>query len=448
MLKNRYQEILVGMGLMSLVRGIISLRRNRSTLLIDDSRFSVDTYPGVFVSELEILSLIRLGRKYDIPELVDLRQSLVPAELDLVTNERRLKLGQSALFNFKEMLRKYPELLDESDLDQVYAEQEENFTKYFLSELSRYETLSYEASMRPKGKGLRFELQGPQWVKTVFKRFGELLNQEYQESKNLKFHSLLHLLGLTHEEKLKTSLGGEEIPFYFFRTFSPVYRLQDFFLATQLKRRLVLLGGDYKASTIQYWQFYEDKFENLLLASFEGVISAERVLFFSHLPEEVPFHIDAPYKVFRKTKIAPSKRLTTPFPPTKLTCITDMNLLGSERPYRVLVTGSEYASYHWPYPELPGSKFEFYEKDIKNDFEEDSKALPFAKGQAELRYLGSVTLDLRSLKSDKKNEAPVLKLLPLGIVAKDRPIKGFEYWGAFRYRSMGLLALSYGIEGN
>lgn len=62
MLKNRYQEILVGMGLTSLVRGIISLRRNRSTLLIDDKRFCVDTYPGLFVSELEILSLLRLGK--------------------------------------------------------------------------------------------------------------------------------------------------------------------------------------------------------------------------------------------------------------------------------------------------------------------------------------------------------------------------------------------------
>lgn len=445
MLKNRYQEILVGMSMMSLVRGIISLKRNRSTLLIDDKRFSVDTYPGLYLSELEILSLLRLGKKYDIPELTDLRQFLRPAKIDLVTNERRLKLGSAPLANFREILRKFPELLDASDFDQVYAENEESFNRYFFTELTRFETQNFEASMRPKGH--HFELQGPQWVKTLYNRFGELLNQEYQDSKSLKFQALLHLLGLTHEEKLKTTLGAEEIPFYFFRTFSPVYRLQDFFLATQLKRRLVLLGGDYKESTIQYWQFFENKFENLLLASFEGVISGDRVLFFSHLPEEVPFNMRSPYGVFRKTKMVPVKRMNAPFPPTSLTCVAHTNLLGSERPYRVIGKGQEFAYYHWPYPELPGSKPQFYDKDLKASFEEDADALPFSKSQVEVHSAGSVTLDMRQVKSDKKHEAPVLKRLPLDIVAHERPIKGFEYWGPFRYRGQGLLALSYGIEG-
>src|SRR6478609_5769405 len=138
MLKNRYQEILVGMGLMSLVRGIISLKRNRSTLLIDDKRFTVDSYPGHFVSELEILSLLRIGKKYDIPELVDLRQFLLPATIDLVTNDKRTKIGKSPLNNIKEILRKYPELIDASDLDEVYKENDETFSRYFMGELARY----------------------------------------------------------------------------------------------------------------------------------------------------------------------------------------------------------------------------------------------------------------------------------------------------------------------
>jgi frataxin-like iron-binding protein CyaY len=445
MLKNRYQEILVGMGLVSLVRGIISLKRNRSTLLIDDKRFTVDSYPGHFLSELEILSLLRLGKKYEIPELVDLRQFLVPARIDLVTNERRIKIGEGPLSNIKEMLRKYPELLDHSDLDQVYEEQDEVFNKYFISELTRYESQNQEASMRPKG--YHFDLQGSKWVKTFYQRFGDLLNQEYQESKSLKYSGLLHLLGIAHEEKLKTTLGAEEIPYYFFRTFSPIYRLQDFFLATQLKRRLVLLGGDYKESSIQFWQFFNNKFENLLLESFEGVISGERVLFFSHIPEEVPFKVISPYPVFRKTQFSPAKRMTAPFPPNCLTYLADMNLLGSERPYRVLAKGNDFSFYHWPYPDLPGSKPKFYENDLKEAFTKDSMTLPFQNSPVEVTPTGSVTLDLRPLRANKKSEAPVLKRLPLSVGDSEHPIRGFEYWGPFRYRSFGLLALSYGIEG-
>lgn len=443
MLKNRYQEILVGVGLMSLVRGIVSLKRNRTTLLIDDKRFSTESYPGLYLSELEIRSLLRTGKKYEVPELQDLRQFLTPATLELVTEERRLRLGLSPLENLKELLRKFPELIEASDLDQVYAEPEETFQKYFLEELARYENQSFEASMRPKG--YHFDLQGPKWLKTVYSRFGELLNKEYDVSKNLKFKGLLHLLGLSAEEKLKTRLLPEEIPYYFFRTLSPLFRLQDFFLTTQLKRRLVLLGGDYKESSIQFWQMHENKFENLLLASFEGVISGERVLFFSHLPEEVPFGIKSPFHLLRKAQVNPVKRNTTPFPPTSLTFVTNTSLMGSERPYRVLAKGHDLAYYHWPYPELPGSKPEFYQKSLMESFEEDSHLLPFDKGAVEANHSGSVTLDLRPLRIERKSEAPILSRLPLEIAQGEKVIQGFEYWGPFRYRSLGLLALSYGV---
>lgn len=445
MLKNRYQEILVGMGFLSLIRGIISQRRNRSTLLIDDKRFSIDSYPGLFLSELEILSLLRLAKKYDIPELLDLRQFLVKGKIDLVTEKRRVSLGQSPLSNIKEVLRKFPELLDANDYDEVYSQKESEFEAWFLSELKRYEEGAHEGSQRTKG--YRFELQGPKWIKTVYQRFGIFLNEEYESSKSLKYPGLLHLLGLSHEEKLKTSLGAEEIPFYFFRTFSPIYRLQDFFLATQLKRRLVLLGGDYKESTIQYWQLHDNKFENLLLASFEGVISGERVLFFSHVPHDVTFNIQSPFNFFRKTQVSPVRRSSGPFPPNELTFMVNTDLMGSEKPFRVLARGNEFSYYHWPYPVLPGSKPEFYAEDLKASFKEDSELLPFGPNQVEITPGHSVTLDLRPLKSDKKHEAPLLMKLPLEITHNERPIKGFEYWGPFRYRSLGLLALSYGIEG-
>src|SRR5688500_10123284 len=110
MLKNRYQEILVGLNLMSLVRGLISLRRNRSTLLIDDKRFQAESYPGSYISELEILSFLRLGKTYDVPELLDLRNFLSPASIEFITSEVRLKTSGRPFENLRELLRKYPEL--------------------------------------------------------------------------------------------------------------------------------------------------------------------------------------------------------------------------------------------------------------------------------------------------------------------------------------------------
>lgn len=446
MLKNRYEEILVGRSLMSLVRGLISLKRNRTTLLIDDYRFSGDSYPLHFLSELEILAILRIGKQYDIPELKDLRQFLISSQLAFVTDKWRLMSGRTPYQNLKELLRKFPELLDANDLDEVFAFSAGEFDSFFLGELKRYEELSYEAGQRPKG--MRFDLQGPRWFKTIYERLGKMLNEEYQGTKDLKFLSLLHLLGIASEEKLKAHLYPEELPFYFFRLLSPIYRLQDFFLITQLKRRLLLLGGDYKESTVQFWQFHEQKFENLLLSSFEGVISGKRVLFFSHLPEEVPFGLKSPYPLFRKTQMAPQKRVNHLFPPTSLTFMASLDSLGSERPFRVLAHSSTEMSYfHWPYPEQPGSKAEFYEKDLQEAFNSDARDLPFDAGQVTAQGTLSVCLDLRQLRAPKKSEAPNLTRLPLSVAIQDQEIQGFEYWGPFRYKSLGLLSLCYGVEG-
>lgn len=444
MLKNRYDEIIVGLGLSSLLRGIISLKRNRSTLLIDDKRFNVDSYPGHFLSELEIKSLLRLGKKYSIPELLDVRKFLNPSEMTFIIGEKRLKLGKSPLENIKELLRKFPKLLDSEQLAEVFSENEKEFEAFFSEELSRYENNCYEGSLR--NKGYRFDLQGPKWFKNFFANFKLEINRDYESSKDLKFSGLLQLLGVSGEEKLKSNLSQDEIPFYFFRAISPVYRLQDFFLGIQLKRRLMLLGGDVKESSVQYWQLHENKFENLLLASFEGVISGGRVLFFSHLPTDVPFSIKSPYVHFKKSQVYAARRNSTPFPPTEINYFVSDELIGSERPYRVQAQGSELSFYHWPYPELPGSKYQFYNEELKADYVADSKILPFSE-MGEIQESLSVTLDLRDHKFSKTNDKQVLRPLDLEIVSEGKPIEGFEYWGPFKYRTLGLLALTYGIEG-
>lgn len=446
MLKNRYQEIIIGMGLMSLVRGLVSCKRSRSTLLIDDPRFQADSYNYHYLSEMEVCSLLRIGSQYEIPELIDLKQFLVPSSVELITNNVRLRLGNSPFVNLVELLRKYSELLDPSDLDLVYKETPESFNSYFLEELQRYESSCHEASGR--NKNFRFELHGPKWFKTIYAKFAELVNREFAQSKDLKYTGLIHLLGLSAEEKLKTYLPPEEIPFYFFRLLSPIYRLQDYFLLTQLKRRLLLSGGDYKESAVQYWQFHDRKFENLLLESFEGVISGERVLFFAHPPEDVPFKLQSNYAIFRKNQLAPIKRITSPVPPTDLLLLTDMDLLGSDTPYRVVAQqASGVAFYHWPYPDLPGSKAEFYAQDISQFYQMDAAEVPFSLGSSETRAVQSVTMDLRGLRDYRKSEDFILTRLPLEVVVEEKSIKGFEYWGPFRYRCLGLLALCYGIEG-
>lgn len=446
MLKNRYKEIHIGLNLVSLLRGIISLKRNNSTLLIDDNRFQSESYSQSFLSEMEVLAILRIGKNYEVPELKDVRQFLRPAKIEFIADDTRLWLGSSSPYkNLKEILRKYPEFLSKEELLSVFNENEEEFDRYFIEELKRFESLCFEFSTRPKG--FHFDLNGPKWLKSMFDNFSKVINQEYTEIKTLSLKNLLHFLGIVSEDKLKSILAPEEIPYYFFRLISPVYRLQDFFLFTQLRRRHQLMGGDYKESNIQFWQFHQNKFENLLLASFEGVISGERVLFFSHLPEEAPFSLNSPYQFYRKTQMSTQKRKATPFPITEISFLTDSSFIGSDLPYRSYSGNSDTCIYQWPYPDCPGSKSEFYEKDLKMSFEKDAGRVPFEIKEATQSAVLSSTLDLRSNWERRKIEAPILSTLQMEITEEDSVIKGFEYWGSFKYRSFGLLALCYGVEG-
>lgn len=446
MLKSRYQEIVIGMGLLSLVRGLISCKRMRTTLLIDDPRFEVDSYQSHFLTEFEVQAFLRIGKKYEIQELQELRQFFSPAQIEFCFSNIRLKLGSDPFSNLIELLRKFPELIDDSDLDIVFKESPESFNAFFLEELKRYEDRCFNSTV--KSKNIRFELQGPKWFKLIFQRFSQLINGEFSTTKSLKFAGLLHLLSLSSEEKIKAYFPPEEILFQFLKMLSPVYRLQDYFLLTQLKRRLLLSGGDYKQSSVQYWQFHEKKFENLLLASFEGVISGEKVLFFAYPPEEVPFKLVGSYPVLKKYQLSPQKRTSSSKPSRELVFFADEARLGADTPFRLLSLSSDgMAYYHWPYPDLPGSKAEFYDSDLKKEYQRDVEYLPLNMTPVESSSLQSVTMDLRSLRDYRKSEDYLLAQLPLQVVVEGQSIQGFEYWGHFRYRGHGLLALCYGIDG-
>lgn len=445
MIKNRYQEILVGMGLVSLIRGIISVHKKRTTLLVDDRRFAAETNQENFLSVLEISALTRLGKSYDIPELIELSQFLIPGALELVSDSFRLKLGSTPISNIRELLRKFPEFISAEELAEFESESAESLNPFILEELKRFELHCFETSQ--KSKGQRFEWQGPKWFKSLYQNFSQQLNLEYKDTKDLRYSTLLHLLGLSAEDKLKTQLSPEEVPFYFARILSPLWRLQEFLLSTQLKRRLMLVGGDCKESPVQYWQLHEGKFTNLLLESFEGVISGERVLFFSHFPADVPFEITSDFPIYRLSRLGVNRRGSSPFPPHSLTVITEEHLLGSQEPFRILARGRDASYYVWPYPNLPGSKPEFYQKEILASQDKDAQFIPFEKMQAIPQGVPSVILDMRSHRENRRSEAPILTTLSMEITDQGKSVSGFEYWGPYRYKSFGLLSLCYGIEG-
>lgn len=446
MLKNRYDEILIGLNITSLVRGLISIQNNKSVLLIDDKRFKAPSLVSDFVSELEIHSFLRIAKQYEISELSNIRKFIRPAHIDLNTDNVRLRIGASPFENLRELIRKYPELMVKEDLDLVYREGERHFNEYFLEELKRFEASSFENIAR--GKNAKYELSSatPKWFRAVFNKFSELINLEYMQDKSLKFNSLLHMMSLFFEEKMKAKINPEEVSYYFFKLLSPQYRLQDFILIAQLKRRLMVSGGDYKESKIQYWQFYQGRFENLLLASFEGVISANKVLFFTHLPEDLPFFLNSEFSFYRSVQMHVDKTSISPYPAHHLVVQTQDTILGSDKPFRIISFDQTLSFYQMPYLYMPGSKASFYQNELEESYKTDARNIPFTPEDANFSDTLNATLDLRGLAETKT--FTVRTLLPLELKYEEKNVAGFEYWGNHKFYGFGYLGLIYGINQN
>ncbi len=445
MLKNRYDQILVGMNVLSLIRGLISCKRSDSVLLIHDKRFHTESYSSSFISELEIHALHRIGKLYEIPELVDLRPFLTPAKQEFTSTQIRISLGQSPFENLKELLRKFPDLCPQEDLDLVFQAGENGFNDFLLEELKRFEFFSYD--LRFKNKKTSFEFQGPQWFRNIYTQFEKKITNQYRVPSDLRFSLFMHLAGVAFEDKIKSNFSSDEISFYFLKLLSPVYRLQDFFLMNQLKRRFLQCGGDFKESIVQYWQLYKNKFENLLLASFEGVITGKRVLFFSHFPVDVPFQISSNFSFYRKTQLTYVNATSSPYQPHQIIYFSEDHQLGSERPFRMASFGNKtLMSYEIPYLDLPGTKAEFYNKDLEVAFNLDSKSYPFPMVEVTRGISSSVTTDLRQWRSPVAEINLTLTPVPIDIVLDEKVISGFEYWGSSKFRNLGFLALCYGVE--
>lgn len=446
MLKNSYDEILIGLNVTSLVRGLISIKNNKSVLLIDDKSFRSSGIINDFISELEIQSFLRISSQYGITELADIRKFLRPAVLDFNTDKVRLRVGASPFENLRELLRKYPELINKEDLDLLYLEGEKNFDAFFLEEIKKFETFMHDHVL--KDKSVRYELSSaaPKWFKAIYQKFTELINLEYVQDRSLKFNSLLHMMSICFEEKMKARINPEEVSYYFFKLLSPQYRLQNFILIAQLKRRLMINGGDYKESRIQYWQFFQGRFENLLLASFEGVISAGKVLFFTHLPENLPFRLTSELPFYRTVQMHVDKSSISAYPAHHMVVQTKESVLGSDKPFTLMSFDETLSLYQMPYFDMPASKASFYRDEIQKSFEVDAKNLPFKSMGAKFEDTLSAILDLRHLLSVK--DLGVRSLLDLSLEYEDKKIGGFEYWGNHKYYSLGYLGLIYNLGKN
>lgn len=443
MISNNYDEILIGHGLIPLVRGIISLHHKKSVLLLEETRFLGECYHQDFISSLEINALKNLGKSHGINELINIDEFLIGAQVHLQASHYRLFISDSPFDNIRELIRKFPELLDQTDLDLLYNDNPETFNEAFNKELVRFEEYLSLAAKKKKQK--KFELQGPTWFLTAYKRFCQFVNKDYSEQGKLDFKSLIHLLGIFGESKIKSFLPPEDLHFYFLRLLTPVYRINDYLLSTQLLHLFKSLGGDYKKSGIQDWKIENNAFKYIILKSFEGIVSGKSVLFFGHLPDGLSFHVNSNYPIFKKTQLASATRANDT-QSKELIFITDENELGTDRPFRVLGLGNEFNFYHYPYPILPGTKPEFYTSDMKHLFKQDTAALGMDQVETKLTHHFGVTLDLRDLRDYRKKYLPVLSELEVDLLHEGAEVSGFQYWGVFKYRSFGLLAHCYGIQ--
>ncbi len=436
MLKNHYDNIVIGRGYLSLLSAIKSTAETQSVLLIDDNRFQTESHQNEYISDLELRFISEIGVKYGLVELQDFNECLSLRPYQLHGEKTSVLLGMGPYQNAKELWRKYSSHIGSETFKLLMSMDEGEFNLWYNSEIVRFTNEMKNAYA--KGRQLKFQFQGPHYILEWINSTKKWLSGTYSGPDSLSARVLVHLSSTLFEDKIKKYLDDSDFAYYFLRWISPLYHVDGNRLSLMLERSLSHRGGDIKKANVQDWQIHENKLFHILLSSFEGVISMDKTKIFGHLPIDIPFSSISNYQIYQFAAVGDlSEEEMNPLSGVlELHFVTETERLGGERPLRHFIFNQNGIRAYYPYLLMPGTRPEFYQDLIYKDAARD-----FAKFHRPLQKINFNHSRRQMMESSISplKEAFCTHSWPLKAPASERQILGVSYEGPFKYQRFGII---------
>ncbi|MAZ48071.1 MAG: hypothetical protein CME65_05890 [Halobacteriovoraceae bacterium] len=445
MLKASYDHNIVGQNYISLIQGILSLRQNKKTLLINDKnyRFANQWYKNIGYAERAVLN--KLGEQLEIDCLGEIDSNLQPQNTLLSLNQKLLEMGDSPFTNIKEIARKIPECFSSESRRKMLEVETSTFdAKFFeMLDLLADRTLS---SKTIKLKDFFSEIAFEEF-RVFLQEFMSFVHSDILIAKQLHFVNQV-----LFQTIFSSGFSQLESTYLFISLISPRYKVDEDSLNQELLYEYRLLGGDTKTAGIVDWGIRGNQLEFVQLDSVDGNVHVEQTYFFGQDNFRLPFETLLNPVVFKSINIeCLIEHEFIDFFRGKRIVFAPQNRMGSDFPFWELeVDEAGKLQGLYSYSDFQGTKPSFYYPSAIDDVYQSLKTiLPGLKrsdwvSRAKLsegsdiwfKYKPQIKLKLSPDSKTYQEELVTMRLKDKSKVQ----LLGLNHCGPSRARSLGLFS--------
>lgn len=303
MINKNIDYALIGHNYLTFLLSIGLMKRGKSVLMLDDDRFNYGDFFTNSLTQLDLDFLKSMGEKNNISSLINIDQFTKVEERFFYLGKKQVKVGKSPSESLLEIVRKFPHFFVENfsvslnqqflaDFDQEYFAFSKKIAEKLNSPLPNQKL--YQLFNDDLGPTLKSVLNS--FVSTVIERNDRRLNKIDEINEDLSLFIYLSR-GFFHSH---FSIGGSRVELFHFMLcmLSPYYRLDNHALNDELLTLFKEHGGEFKKLNLTDLKYQKGMVKGLLLESYEGHITPQKLIFVGGHPMGLPIKFERPKNIY------------------------------------------------------------------------------------------------------------------------------------------------------
>ena len=448
MLKKHIDMALVGKNYLSVLLSLDLLDQGQQVLLLDDKQMDTDgSYVERFFS-LEKEYLKNWGQEQNLEPLLNIDKYLKNASVRFIFDDIHIRLGESPAHNYRELVRKMPEVfssLDNSAHICENAEEMEHFNDTYFGYCSRLGEIAYSYKDAKSTNLKILQQKCPPVLKSIYDSF----ECSFQKKKYGKFWWKLKTFLYMSQGIFQKKLSLEPTPLERFHLFlcllSPFYELESEKFFEDLIEINLKKGGQFKKTAIREWLFYKGKPWSIRLASYEGIIHPKKIAFVGEIPRKNLVALEPAIEYYTSLDI----ELDFKEPPKGITLyervlFSGVDRLGSSFPLWEGMFGENRAIFKFMIFAQRGRKVDFVknkiERQLVRDIEEFVPGILKIIKDVRMNYGKEIWVDKTKAIGDKTHPASI-KMVDFSKSEKKSQLKKVYYFGPYKETLFGSLGM-------
>ena len=438
---------LIGKSYLSVLLSLNLLEQGQDVLLLDDDRMGMDGFYVERFFSLEKEYLINWGKEQKISPLSNIDRYLTDVPSRFIFDDTHIHLGESPAHNYRELIRKMPEVfLSPNDRTKICESPEgmEKFNDIYFEHCNNLGKLAYDHKNLNPSELNFLQQKIPPTLKNIYNAFEQAHRNKKHDKSWLRLKTLLYMSQGIFQKKLSLDTSPLERFHLLLCLLSPFYELDQKKFFEDLIEVNLKKGGRFKKTSIREWLFHKGKPWSVELASYEGIIHPKKMAFVGGIPHGNLVELKPTLEYY--TSLGIELEFTESL---ERDCIRERIVfsgarkLGSPFPLWEGTLSEKRAIFKFVIFAKRGRKVDFVENNIRTHLLEDLEQFvprisKIVRGM-KMTYGRDVWID-RTKSFPKKSGIPV-SLVDFSKPERRTPLKGVYYFGPYRETLLGPLGM-------